>query len=564
MIKNKKNIIVLIFILTVLQIIFVRFYGDFHSLYMYNVKYYSFNLFQNDFYLQNSLSLKTSILYPILKALKIDLSNDFTAFSIHFIFSVFNGFLIFKIIKNHFQIKDIENILLVALVIISIDNFFIESNMGSWIIIHTNSSTYFAKTFALLSVYLLLEKKIFYSILSLSFTLLIHIKVGWVLVPIFLLFIILEKEIRSKSFYIALPLMCALFLSTKEELVGSYEIRKNLFEIALDRDQIEGAFKFQPLYKNISLFISFILFYFLNKNETHLKKFNFVLLFISSSLFIINIIYVEYFNKIIPDPRVIILGIPRALELYETFFWLLVLKQILTPKTLDNVKVFFTTGLFFLLIFTVKSLIISFIIFTFCTFYYFLNKSDNLKKIFKINIFQAYLICFFMIFLSQVYLSVKKIKNEIDIYIFTKTGKWTLQYLIKDKNFRIDSALEIKKCDDFILEDIDVSDKVTNYVSNKSRLFGNVHYNYINSKFLNEHFERDKLKNEIYNNLKNKENLKIDIIKKLESYKVVIISTSATAKLINYDKKIHLGNNDILTVFNNQKYIELKKCLKAI
>jgi hypothetical protein len=169
-----------------------------------------------------------------------------------------------------------------------------------------------------------------------------------------------------------------------------------------------------------------------------------------------------------------------------------------------------------------------------------------------------------MIFLSQVYLSVKKIKNEIDIYIFTKTGKWTLQYLIKDKNFRIDSALEIKKCDDFILEDIDVSDKVTNYVSNKSRLFGNVHYNYINSKFLNEHFERDKLKNEIYNNLKNKENLKIDIIKKLESYKVVIISTSATAKLINYDKKIHLGNNDILTVFNNQKYIELKKCLKAI
>ena len=196
MIKNKNNIIYLMFILIVLQFIFIRFYGDFHSLFMYNVKYYSFNLFQNDFYLQNSLSLKTSILYPILKIFKINLSNDFTAFFIHFLFSAFNGFLIFKIIKNHFHITDIPNILLILLVIISIDNFFIEANRGSWIISHTNSPTYFAKSFALLSIYLLLEKKIFFSILSLSFTLLMHIKVGWVLVPIFFLFIMLNKEIR--------------------------------------------------------------------------------------------------------------------------------------------------------------------------------------------------------------------------------------------------------------------------------------------------------------------------------------------------------------------------------
>ena len=123
--------------------------------------------------------------------------------------------------------------------------------------------------------------------------------------------------------------MCALFLSSKEELIGNYEIRKNLFEIALDRDQIEGAFKFQSIYRNISLFISFFIFYFLNKNETHLKKFNLVLLFISASLFIFNIVYVEYIYEIIPDPRIIIIGIPRALELYETFFWLLLLKNVL-------------------------------------------------------------------------------------------------------------------------------------------------------------------------------------------------------------------------------------------
>ena len=562
MIKSKNNIIFLLFVSIVLQFIFIRFYGDFHSLFMYNVKFYSFNLFQNDFYLQNSLSLKTSILYPILKILKINLSNDFIGFLIHLLFSTFNGFLIFKIIKNHFHIKGIENILLVALVIISIDNFFIEANRGSWIISHSNSPTYFAKTFALLSVYLLLEKKIFLSILSLSFTLLVHIKVGWVLVPIFFLFMITEKEIRNKTFYITLPLLCALFLSSKEELVGSYEIRKNLFEIALNRDQIEGAFKFQQIYKNIALFVSFLLFYFFNKNETHLKKFNLVLLFISASLFIFNIIYVEYIHKIIPDPRVIIIGIPRALELYETFFWLLLLKNILKFELSNNLKVFFITGIFFLLILTPKSLIICFLIFIFCVFLYFFKHLNVAKKFLKVDIFYVYFLCFFMIFLSQSYLSIKKIENEIDIYTFSKTNKWTLPILIKDKTFRLDSALKIKKCDDFILEDIDVSEKVTNYVANKSKLFGNVHYNYINSKFLNEHDKRNEIKKEILKNLNDKQNFEPQLIKKLKSYQVVLLSTNTTAKLINHDNKIYLKNNDVLTIFDNKKFIEIKKCLK--
>ena len=471
--------------------------------------------------------------------------------------------MIFKIIKNHFGIKNIEHILLVILVITSIDNFFIEANRSSWIISHTNSPTYFAKTFALLSVNLLLEKKIFYSILSLSFTLLMHIKVGWVLVPIFFLYIIFEKKFRKKIFYIILPLGCALFLASKEELTGIYEVKKNLFEIALDRDQIEGAFKFQPLFKNISLFISFILFYILNKNETYLKKFNFVILLISVCLFIFNIIYVEYLSKIIPDPRVIILGIPRALELYETFFWMLVLKKILILKTFDNVKIFFITGLFFLLFLTIKSLIVSFGIFIFCTFLYLINNSQKMKKMIKIKIFNVYFVCFFTIFLSQNYLLIKRFNNEIDVNAFSKTGKWTLQYIVKDKAFRLDSALEIKKCNDFLLEDIDVSSKFTNYVAHKSRLFGNVHYNYIDTKFLNEHFKRDRLKNKLFNNLYNKQNLDTQLIEDLEYYDVVLISTSATAELINYEKKIYLKNGDTLTVFNDKKYIELKKCLQV-
>ena len=168
-----------------------------------------------------------------------------------------------------------------------------------------------------------------------------------------------------------------------------------------------------------------------------------------------------------------------------------------------------------------------------------------------------------MIFLSQSYLSLKKINNEIDTYTFSKTGKWTIQVLIKDNTFRLDSALEIKKCNDFILEDIDVSEKVTNYVANKSRLFGNVHYNYISSNFLNEHFKRNKLKTELYDDINNKKNLNEKVIKELEFYKAVLLSTNITAEQIDYDNKIYLQNNDVLTVFDDQSFIELKKCLKV-
>ena len=106
--------------------------------------------------------------------------------------------------------------------------------------------------------------------------------------------------------------------------------------------------------------------------------------------------------------------------------------------------------------------------------------------------------------------------------------------------------------------------KATNYVANKSRLFGNVHYNYINSEFLNEHFKRNEIKNEILKNINNKQNFEPQLIKKLKSYKVVLLSTNTTAKFINHDNKIYLKNNDVLTIFDDKKFIEIKKCLKEI
>ena len=564
MIKNKNTIYTSLFIIIVLQYIFVRYNGSFHSLFMYNLKFYAYDFFLNDLYLQNSLSIKTSILYPILKFTKINFENDFVGFFIHLNFSIFNGFIIFQIIKKHLNIKILSDILLISIVLIVCDNFFIEANRGSWIISHTNSPTYFAKTFCLLSVYLLLEKKIFLAILSLSLTLLFHVKVGWVLVPIFFLFLSVNNNLRKKLFIMILPLLCLLYLAGKESLIGSFEIKKYLFEIAVERDGIEGSFKFQPIYKNISLFISFFIFFFLNQKEEGLKKFNYVILLVSSGLFVFNIIYVEYIGIFLPDPRVIIIGMPRALELYETFFWLLVFKKILNLKKDICIKIFLITGLFFLLIFTKKSLIISLIIFILTLFIFLILKVEKTKNmIFYLNK-NVYFICFFLILLGSSYSFIKDIKYNFNSYAFKKTGKWTTQYLNNDYAYRLDSALSLKSCDDFILVDVDVSNKATNYVSNKSRLFGNVHYNYLNIKFIEEHFLREKIKKEIYLNVDNRVTFSNELVEKLNNYKLSIISREKITSLFNMDNKIFLNNKDVITVFNDSEFQKIKKCLNII
>ncbi len=560
MIKNKDYFIGLLFVLIVFQYIFIRYPGSVHSLFMYNIKYYSYNIFENNFYLQNSLSLKTSILYPILRFLNLNLENDFIGFSVHFIFSIFNGYLIFKIIKKHLQIKDFRNILLICLVLISCDNFFIEANRGSWIISHTNSPTYFAKTLILLSIYLLLEKRIIFSFISLTATLSMHIKVGWILIPIFFLFLMLEKKLRKQIFWLIIPLILMYFLSSKESLNETFEIKKFMFDIAVERDGIEGSFKFQPLYKNIALFFSFVLFYYLNKKENSLKNFNNIILLIASYLYFFNIFYVQFISKFYPDPRVIIMGIPRALEIYETFFWLLVLKNIINSKYENEFKILSITFLFFFLIFTFKSILFSVFIIIFSILIYFLFKNDNYKKLNLLLKDNIYIYCFLIIFVASSFSFYKNIKNNFNLHSFKNIKKWTIQYLIRENSDRFDTALSLKKCDDFLLEDIDVSRKATNYVSNKSNFFGNVHYNYLNYSFLNEHFKREKIKLELYNNIKERKKISSELIDNLKNYKLTILSKKHNSQLLEYKNKIIFSNGDVLTVFDDKIFEKIKLC----
>tara|TARA_B100000989_G_C19324222_1_gene378040 strand:- start:34 stop:648 length:615 start_codon:yes stop_codon:yes gene_type:complete len=187
---------------------------------------------------------------------------------------------------------------------------------------------------------------------------------------------------------------------------------------------------------------------------------------------------------------------------------------------------------------------------------------------FKIIIFYlnkyVYFISFLLILFGSSYSFYKNIKYDFNSYAFGKTNKWTIQYLNKDYAYRFDSALLLKNCNDFILEDVDVSNKATNYVSNKSRLFGNIHYNYLNIKFIEEHFSRIEIKKEIFSNIDNQKDFSDELIQKLKNYKLSIISREKVSQLFNSKNKISLNDSDVITVFDDIEFKKIKKCLKII
>ena len=71
---------------------------------------------------------------------------------------------------------------------------------------------------------------------------------------------------------------------------------------------------------------------------------------------------------------------------------------------------------------------------------------------------------FFSYFCRTSFSFYKNIKNNFNLHSFKNIKKWTIQYLIRENSDRFDTALSLQKCDDFLLEDIDVSRKATNYI----------------------------------------------------------------------------------------------------
>jgi hypothetical protein len=301
--------------------------------------------------------------------------------------------------------------------------------------------------------------------------------------------------------------------------------------------------------------------------ENNFKKLAFVILITSIICFIGGYFYGLYGGKIWPEPRLLALSATRALGLYQLFFWILLAHTIYKFNIYQIYKVVLLVSIFYLCTASIDSAIYSLlvIIFSFLLIkFYKHNNFLNIKKLIlnKSLKFSYLSTLLFFLFLTPgiTYLFIGGLKHA-DFYAFKKINKWTMGSMEHD-NERLDTALMIQKCDDFIL--LDLKHRTwTSAMAGKSNYWGNVFFNHMDPIVYKLAKKRQNVFFSIEDNLKKKQ--KLDINNKIELIKtgVVLIINDKEREFFPEDiTTIDIKNNDSLLLFldNGKKSDFLKSC----
>ena len=103
MTKKNNIFIVTFYSILIILIIFARYNGNSHSEYV-NVWSYLYGDFKIDMYENMSLWTKTSIFYPLLKFINVNLQNDIQGIFFHYLISLFAAYYLLKILKTFLNI----------------------------------------------------------------------------------------------------------------------------------------------------------------------------------------------------------------------------------------------------------------------------------------------------------------------------------------------------------------------------------------------------------------------------------------------------------------------------
>jgi len=454
----KINLVILILLLYLCWL-FKMYSGNHHSVYLRMWEYAAGTFsFENDIYIQRSDQTKVSILYYLFTYLNIDVDNDYIGFPIHILLSSISGFFLYKILKDFVPIKETNASLIIIFALLMIGGVIVLANYSSWVTSMQGTPSYFGHQLIFPLIWLLLTRKTFWLFILSSFMLSIAIKATLFSVGIAILYSLLFIRPIKKNIWIFGPLAVLAYLSSLANITLDYETRLLFFISVLERDTVEVAFHLQPKINLIALIISFfICFLILKKNDQNdFNKLAWVILITSILCFIFGYIYVLYGGKIWPQPRLIALSPTRALGIYQLFFWILVAQAIYKCNLYQIYKVVLLSSIFYLCtlsldaaFFSLLILIFSFLVIKFCERCNFSNlKNLILNKSVKFSYFSTLL--FFLILTPGImYLFVSAFKHA-DFYAMKKINKWTMGSMRHDKE-RLDTALMLKKCNDFIL-----------------------------------------------------------------------------------------------------------------
>ena len=174
---------------------------------------------------------------------------------------------------------------------------------------------------------------------------------------------------------------------------------------------------------------------------------------------------------------------------------------------------------------------------------------------------------------SIFYLGYQRYNNNFNHYSFAAINKWTLGYNKIGKE-RIDLALNLQKCEDFIfiptimLKNLNLwTDFFTLSIAGKSGFTGHPVLNNLNIKYLKEVENRKSLLDELYLNLNQKKIISKKILENLREYNVVIlIDKRFEDQFPSYIKLYKVSETErLFSIMENKKEFKFEKnCIKKI
>ena len=593
--KEGKLKIVKVFLAFIILFLylFITYGGVDHSSHL-NQWNYAAGLYPytNDPFLPYAASIKTSfLLYEIVNFFKIQMTNDFHGFAVHTLLSIFSGFFLYKIIKEYTFIKDTNAALIIIFAILTIDkHFLLSANYASWITAHNGSTFQFGHALIYIFFWALLKKSIpLLAVLS-SLMLLIAVKATYFTIGVGMLYFLFFVRPLQKSIWIISPIATVLYLTSIEintispVMFGKdympnpddYFTKLNIFNSVINREEEESSFHLQNNFNLFKFIISFPIFFFLQKKipKGEFKNLLIIILFVSIMAFVWGWFYHQYGGRIWPDPRVASLGPVRGVEVYELFFAILIgiticKLKINTLYKIGWLAVFFyaTSGIKGILV-GLAILILIYLIINFYKKFDFLNLKNLIFQNSK-NITQFSTIFFFLLLLPGVlYSSVKIYKNGFNSYAIKKSNRWRTGPL-KGNNDRMDSLVELRKCNDFVLWDHDIGEPWSNDIAGKSQFmdYGGRAINMMSKYIIDVHLERGNIWRDMERALKRGISPSQMTVNYLLHTGVVMIVKDENSKIFPKKiEKVNLKNTDTLVLFlqNEKKEDFYKNCINKI
>lgn len=328
-----------------------KFNGSLHHSFYYQIPQFfnSPEYFIHNFFIEKSSVIYSSIYYPTLKFLSIDIYNGLNSFLIHFLFSLISILYCYKVIR--LIIKNEKISYLILLCVVCSDFFILSSIRSSPVFSHTLTPSHLSHSLLFPLIYFTQKSRwIIVSILS-SISILISIKVSWFPITVTYLYYLnliyrqkrFDLKFFKSLFWMLIPPIIAIILIfyKKSNIDFTFDEKIKIFEFILLRDDEEDALHLNSTIRIFFLFISFFVFRYINKYflRGNLNLYNNILLVSTVVMTIGGLIYNKYLYLYFPIPELLLLSPVRSLSLYQLLFTLLIVNYSI-EKSESNLYVF--------------------------------------------------------------------------------------------------------------------------------------------------------------------------------------------------------------------------------